>query len=123
LKLKKDYVTGIGDSLDLVPLGAWYGNGRKVKWWSPILMGLYDQKTGRCVAVCKCMSGKFTVSIWILSRIYSVVCRFYGQVLPGLFKAPLTGHLFSQAWKGIQGEVLADRRRRNSVLLATTVGM
>lgn len=57
LKLKKDYVAGIGDSLDLVPIGAWYGNGRKVKWWSPILMGLYDQKNGRYVAVCKCMSG------------------------------------------------------------------
>ncbi|KAF5351802.1 hypothetical protein D9756_007537 [Leucocoprinus leucothites] len=57
LKLKKDYVTGIGDSLDMVPIGAWYGNGRKVKWWSPILMGLYDTSTGRFVAVCKCMSG------------------------------------------------------------------
>ncbi|KAF9454008.1 ATP-dependent DNA ligase [Macrolepiota fuliginosa MF-IS2] len=57
LKLKKDYVTGIGDSLDLVPIGAWHGNGRKVKWWSPILMGLYDRNSGRYVAVCKCMSG------------------------------------------------------------------
>ncbi|KXN91067.1 DNA ligase 3 [Leucoagaricus sp. SymC.cos] len=56
LKLKKDYVTGIGDSLDLVPIGAWYGNGRKVKWWSPILMSIYDERSGRFVAVCKCMS-------------------------------------------------------------------
>jgi hypothetical protein len=31
LKLKKDYVTGIGDSLDLIPIGAWHGNGRKVR--------------------------------------------------------------------------------------------
>lgn len=57
LKLKKDYVSGVGDSLDLVPVGAWYGNGRKVKWWSPILMAVYDQSSGRFVAVCKCMSG------------------------------------------------------------------
>jgi hypothetical protein len=31
LKLKKDYVTGLGDSLDLIPIGAWHGIGRKVR--------------------------------------------------------------------------------------------
>jgi hypothetical protein len=30
LKLKKDYVVGLSDSLDLIPVGAWHGNGRKV---------------------------------------------------------------------------------------------
>ncbi len=29
-KIKKDYCEGLCDSLDLVPIGAWYGNGRKV---------------------------------------------------------------------------------------------
>ncbi|XP_056162861.1 DNA ligase 6 isoform X5 [Syzygium oleosum] len=29
LKVKRDYVEGLGDSLDLVPIGAWHGNGRK----------------------------------------------------------------------------------------------
>ncbi|KDQ53466.1 hypothetical protein JAAARDRAFT_39145 [Jaapia argillacea MUCL 33604] len=57
LKLKKDYVTGLGDSLDLVPIGAWHGNGRKAQWWSPILLALWDPRSGRHVAVCKCMSG------------------------------------------------------------------
>ena len=64
LKLKKDYVNGIGDSIDLVPIGAWYGNGRKVKWWSPVLMGLYDPISGRFVAVCKCMSGEFCLILF-----------------------------------------------------------
>lgn len=58
LKLKKDYVDGLGDSLDLVPIGAWHGNGRKVEWWSPILLGLWDPDLGKFVAVCKCMSGE-----------------------------------------------------------------
>ena len=40
LKLKKDYVVGLGDSLDLVPIGAWHGNGRKAQWWSPILLAV-----------------------------------------------------------------------------------
>lgn len=58
LKLKKDYVSGLGDSLDLVPVGAWHGNGRKAQWWSPILLAVWDPQAGRLVAVCKCMSGQ-----------------------------------------------------------------
>ncbi|EIN11841.1 DNA ligase [Punctularia strigosozonata HHB-11173 SS5] len=57
LKLKKDYVSGLGDSLDLVPVGAWHGNGRKAQWWSPILLAVRDASTGQLVAMCKCMSG------------------------------------------------------------------
>ncbi|KAF9529177.1 ATP-dependent DNA ligase [Crepidotus variabilis] len=57
LKLKKDYMEGLGDSLDLIPIGAWHGNGRKAQWWSPVLLGLWNHDTGRPVAVCKCMSG------------------------------------------------------------------
>lgn len=61
LKLKKDYVTGLGDSLDLVPVGAWHGNGRKAQWWSPILLAVWDPATGKLVAVCKCMSGRLSL--------------------------------------------------------------
>lgn len=57
LKVKRDYVDGIGDSLDLVPIGAWHGMGRKAKWWSPILLAVYDSETGTYSAVCKCISG------------------------------------------------------------------
>ena len=57
LKLKKDYVDGVGDSIDLVPVGAWHGNGRKAAWWSPILLAVYDSERGIFVALCKCMSG------------------------------------------------------------------
>ncbi|RDX55136.1 ATP-dependent DNA ligase [Lentinus brumalis] len=57
LKLKKDYVVGLGDSLDLVPIGAWHGNGRKAQWWSPILLAVWDAESQKLVAVCKCMSG------------------------------------------------------------------
>ena len=59
LKLKKDYVIGLGDSLDLVPIGAWHGNGRKAQWWSPILLAVWDPDAEKLVAVYKCMSGKF----------------------------------------------------------------
>ncbi|KAF9244950.1 hypothetical protein BU15DRAFT_85785 [Melanogaster broomeanus] len=58
LKLKKDYVHGLGDTLDLVPVGAWHGNGRKAGWWSPLLLAVWDPTKETLVAVCKCMSGK-----------------------------------------------------------------
>jgi len=55
-KVKKDYADG-SDSMDLVPIGAWYGNGRKAGWWSPILLALRNEEDGTLQAVCKCMSG------------------------------------------------------------------
>ncbi|KAI0032476.1 ATP-dependent DNA ligase [Vararia minispora EC-137] len=57
LKLKKDYVMTLGDTLDLIPIGAWHGNGRKAQWWSPVLLALQDPETGVLLALCKCMSG------------------------------------------------------------------
>ena len=55
-KVKKDYADG-SDSMDLVPIGAWHGNGRKAGWWSPILLAVRNEEEGTLQAVCKCMSG------------------------------------------------------------------
>jgi len=43
LKVKKDYVEGEGsvETFDLVPIGGWWGNGRKAGWFSPFLMAVY----------------------------------------------------------------------------------
>ncbi|CAH1421348.1 unnamed protein product [Lactuca virosa] len=57
LKVKRDYVEGLNDSLDLVPIGAWYGNGRKAGWYSPFLMACYDPDTEEYQSVCRVMSG------------------------------------------------------------------
>ncbi|RSL59769.1 hypothetical protein CEP53_005663 [Fusarium sp. AF-6] len=56
LKVKKDYSSSF-DTLDLIPVAAWHGQGRKSKWWSPILMACRNEETGALEAVCKCMSG------------------------------------------------------------------
>ncbi|KAI1207722.1 ATP-dependent DNA ligase [Annulohypoxylon truncatum] len=56
LKVKKDYNSSF-DTLDLVPVAAWHGQGRKAKWWSPILMAVRNDATGSLEAVCKCISG------------------------------------------------------------------
>lgn len=60
LKVKKNYLEGVGDTLDLVPIGAWYGLGRKAGWWSPILLAAYNPDTGTLEAVCKCLAGERT---------------------------------------------------------------
>lgn len=56
LKVKKDYSTTF-DTLDLIPIAAWHGQGRKCEWWSPILLAVRNESTGSLEAVCKCMSG------------------------------------------------------------------
>ncbi|CAF3545675.1 unnamed protein product [Fusarium graminearum] len=66
LKVKKDYNSSF-DTLDLIPVAAWHGQGRKAKWWSPILMACRNEETGSLEAVCKCMSG-FTDSFYKANR-------------------------------------------------------
>ena len=56
LKVKKDYNTS-ADTIDLIPIAAWHGQGRKAKWWSPILLAVRNPKTGTLEAVTKCISG------------------------------------------------------------------
>jgi ATP-dependent DNA ligase I len=61
LKLKKDYCDGgedgLGDTLDLVPIGAWWGQGRKKSWFSPFLMAVWDPEREELQSICRCMSG------------------------------------------------------------------
>ena len=56
LKVKKDYNTA-ADTLDLIPVAGWHGQGRKAKWWSPILLAVRNPETGCLEAVTKCISG------------------------------------------------------------------
>jgi DNA ligase-1 len=66
LKVKKDYNTS-ADTLDLIPIAAWHGSGRKSKWWSPILLAARNPITGSLVAVTKCISG-FTDAFYSANR-------------------------------------------------------
>jgi DNA ligase-1 len=67
LKVKKDYST-TSETLDLIPIAAFHGSGRKAAWWSPILLAIRNEATGTLDAVTKCMSG-FTDAFYKENRL------------------------------------------------------
>ena len=56
-KLKKDYIDDLADSIDVVPIGAWRGSGRKANWFSPFLCAIYEPSTGEFQSLCRVMAG------------------------------------------------------------------
>ena len=71
LKLKREYQNELGDSLDLVVIGAYFGRGRRTGLYGTLLLGTYNPEEDNFPSICKVGTGFTDESLDQLFQILS----------------------------------------------------
>jgi DNA ligase 1 len=88
IKLKKDYISDLNgdsmlaDSLDVVPIGAYYGNGKRVGLYGSFLLAIYDSSNDEYQTISKMGTGFSDV----------ILKQMHDDLQPHVIKEPLSSY-------------------------------